>query len=901
MNEGTEITRPRFAVAAAKPTSFVLPFSHIDRHDLPRVGGKGANLGEMTRAGFPVPGGFCVTTEAFRVFLDACGDTEDLFAALDAIDPEDTEAVRVVGQRTRERLLKAPVPSEVREAIVESFHDAGEGHAYAVRSSATAEDLPGASFAGQQDTYLNVRGRESLIERVRECWVSLFTDRAITYRARNRFDHRKVYLSVVVQRMAFPDKAGILFTADPITGNRNIASIDAGFGLGEALVSGLVSADLYRVDKTSGAIVERKIADKTMAIRPLPEGGTRHEDLGPNERTAQVLEDGQIGALTELAKRIEAHYGTPQDIEWCLEGDELFVVQSRPITTLFPVPAPAPTDGTMHVYVSFGHAQVMTDAMAPLARAVWKRILPIARDAKGDSTIIKEAGGRLYLDPTELFRRELFRTRVPKVLRAIDALMADGVAEATSRESFLEHESPHSTFELLGGILRLVGPVIAKAIAYLFFVRPEGAPARALAHADAGVAKCKAKIDGAKSGAARIRAAREAIDETFETGMLPILPLIVGGIMAMLLCKRLLKDRGVDRELDLFARGLEGNVTTEMDLAIGDLADVARSSPELVRHLKTCDPTTARSTVRSVKGGDAFADALESFLDRYGMRGGSEIDITRTRWRDDPSPVIQTIVGNLARDEKGSHRTHHAKLATEGRAAMARMIDAASPLKRPLVRRAARVARVLLAIREHPKFQLIRHMGLTREAIRFEARELLDRGLVDQPSDVWFLSLDELIDALDGVDGDLRARIESRRADHERFQKMTPPRVLTSEGESVVARHTGEDLPEGAIGGSAASAGVVEGIAKVILDPTTSVLQAGEILVAPFTDPGWTPLFINAAGLVMEVGGLMTHGSVVAREYGIPAVVCVPDATKRIRTGQRIRVDGDRGFVQILE
>src|SRR5262245_62973851 len=301
---------------SAPLTRWVVPFAAIDRSDFALVGGKGANVGEMTRAGFPVPAGFCVTTAAFKAFLEGAGDTVDLFARLAALRPEDTDAVRRLGEEARSRLGRAPIPEGVAAAVAAAWAEAGTDQAYAVRSSATAEDLPAASFAGQQDTYLNVRGRDALLAKVRDCWVSLFTDRAITYRARNGFDHRKVLLSVVVQRMVSPEVSGILFTADPIDGRRHIVSIDSGFGLGEALVSGLVSADLYKVDKRTNAIVEKKIAEKKLAIWPLPDGGTRQEPLPTEKQTAPSLTEGQAKELAALGAKIEAHYQKPQDIEW---------------------------------------------------------------------------------------------------------------------------------------------------------------------------------------------------------------------------------------------------------------------------------------------------------------------------------------------------------------------------------------------------------------------------------------------------------------------------------------------------------------------------------------------------------------------------------------------------------
>ncbi len=345
-----------------------------------------------------------------------------------------------------------------------------------------------------------------------------------------------------------------------------------------------------------------------------------------------------------------------------------------------------------------------------------------------------------------------------------------------------------------------------------------------------------------------------------------------------------------------------------MDLQLGDIADVARAYPAVVFHLKNTDARQALQSVRSVEGGDAFDGAMQAFLAKYGMRGGSEIDIARPRWNEDPTPLIQMLVGNLSREEPGTHRAHHAQLKKQGLEAAERMIRASSRLKRPLVRRLVRVCRQNLAIREHPKFLLIQWLGLMKRVTTECAEMLVREGRLGAKEDVFFLTIPELSNAMRGKgpaselgnEPTLEELVSRRKEEHQRNRKLSPPRVMTSEGEIVTKKHAGENLPANAIAGSAASPGVAEGKAKVVLDPSTAILEAGEILVAPFTDPGWTPLFINAKGLVMEVGGLMTHGSVVAREYGIPAVVCVPDATKKIQTGQHIRVNGDEGFVEIL-
>ena len=343
-------------------TPFILFFETISAIDLPKVGGKGANLGELTRAGFNVPPGFCVTTDSFSRFMAKAAD--DIYARLDNISVDNLERLRRVGSTVRADLENISLPTEIADAVVKAWRQLGEDYTYAVRSSATAEDLPHASFAGQQDTYLNIRGEEALLAKVKACFISLFTDRAILYRLQNGFDHRKVALSVVVQRMVQPDVSGILFTADPVMGNRNIASIDAGFGLGEALVSGLVSADLYQVDQQTNQIVKRQIATKQMAIYSLAEGGVERVELAEGIRTLATLTDAQAIELAKLGSQIEAHYGKPQDIEWALEGDNLYITQSRPITSLYPLPDPKPEDDALHIYGSISHFQVMTDPHA---------------------------------------------------------------------------------------------------------------------------------------------------------------------------------------------------------------------------------------------------------------------------------------------------------------------------------------------------------------------------------------------------------------------------------------------------------------------------------------------------------------------------------------------------------
>ena len=371
-----------------------------------------------------MPAGFCVTTDAFQRILAEAPSIDDRLDRLSRVKPEDREAIRALSAEIRRALEGIVIPEDLASAIMRPLARLGEQAAYAVRSSATAEDLPTASFAGQHDTYLNVVGLAAILQHVRRCWASLFTERAVTYRLRNGFDHRKVQMAVVVQQMVFPQAAGILFTADPVTFNRKVAFVEASFGLGEALVSGLVNPDTYKV--RDGEVVARAVATKQLAIHASSESGTQEQAIEPERQKQPALTDAQVVRLVQLGRRIEAHLGQPQDIEWCLVDDGFRIVQSRPITTLFPIPATG--DRENHVYVSVGHQQMMTDPMKPLGLSVWQ--LTAFRP-------MYEAGGRLFVDVTRQLASPASRANVVKALGRSDPLIGDALQTILEREDFI--------------------------------------------------------------------------------------------------------------------------------------------------------------------------------------------------------------------------------------------------------------------------------------------------------------------------------------------------------------------------------------------------------------------------------------------------------------------------------
>lgn len=401
--------------------SFVLGLEEVDKTQAAIAGGKGAHLGELTRIdGIVVPPGFCVTTDAYRRILAEAPDVDEQLGRLAALDPDDRGALRSRSAEIRRTVESTVIPDDLAAAIIGAVAHLGDQAACAVRSSATAEDLPTASFAGQHDTSLSVVGPSAVLAHVSRCWASLFTERAVTYRLRNGIDHRAVLMAVVVQRMVVPEAAGVLFTADPVTSNRTVASVEATYGLGEALVSGRVNADSYTV--RDGEVVARAIPTKPLALQASPAGGTREVVVDPQRRDQPVLTDEQVLRLVELGRRIEAHLGRPQDIEWCLVDDDFEIVQSRPITTLFPVPA-AP-DGAHHVYLSVGHQQMMTDPMKPLGLSLFQ--LTALRP-------MNEAGGRLFVDVTDALASPASREGLVEAMARFDPLTGDALRTIVDR------------------------------------------------------------------------------------------------------------------------------------------------------------------------------------------------------------------------------------------------------------------------------------------------------------------------------------------------------------------------------------------------------------------------------------------------------------------------------------
>jgi phosphoenolpyruvate synthase/pyruvate phosphate dikinase len=860
---------------------YVLDLHEADETQVSVVGGKGAHLGELSRIdGIRVPAGFCVTTNAFRRIMAEAPTTVDRLDQVSRLNPDDRDAIRALSAEIRAAIEGIAIPGDLAAAITRALARLGQQAACAVRSSATAEDLPTASFAGQHDTYLNVAGPAAILRHVSRCWASLFTERAVTYRLRNGFDHRQAGMAVVVQQMVFPRAAGILFTADPVTGSRKVTTVDASFGLGEALVSGLVNPDVYQV--RDGAVVSRAIAAKERAIEASPAGGTETVPVDPRRQHQPALTDAQVVRLTALGRRIEAHFGAPQDIEWCLADDGFQIVQSRPITTLFPIPQAG--DQENHVYVSVGHGQMMTDAMKPLGLSFWPLTAMVA---------MHEAGGRLFVDVTGRLAAPASRAGLLDVMGRGDPLIRDALETILDRGDFV----PALPDAGSGG------------------PPPGGAPAPIetdpaivtglIERSEASLAALRRDIAGL-TGPALFDFLPEAFTEHKR---LLADPLSMQAIMAGMEATWWLNDQlrewlGEKNAADTLTLSAPGNITSEMGLALLDVADVIRPHPEVVAFLRGVADEGFLEKLPKLAGGTEARDAIEAYLDRYGMRCVGEIDITRPRWSERPDTLVPLILDNIRLFEPGAARRRFEHGRQE---AAAKERDVLSRLRAlpDGARKAAEAKRMIdrvrtfIGFREYPKYNIISRYFVYKQALLAEAGRLVQAGVLPAKEDIFYLTFGELRDVAraDRADHQL---IRQRKDAFRSYQALTPPRVLTSDGEAVAGAYRRDDVPAGALAGLPVSAGTVEGRARVVLSLADADLEAGDILVTAFTDPSWSPLFVAIAGLVTEVGGLMTHGAVIAREYGLPAVVGVEQATRLIRDGQRIRVHGTDGYVEIL-
>lgn len=876
------------------------------------VGGKALNLGKLLAADFPTPSGFCLMTEAYELAVPA--EVADLASQLDAMasGPVSGDATTSelapgpaqidLAQRARDLIGSSPVPPQVeaslRAAYAELGSTPGEECAVAVRSSATAEDLPFASFAGQQDTFLDIVGGDALVNAVRRCWASLWSDRAVAYRSANGISHRGVGLAVVVQRQVDAATAGVLFTANPVTGTRTETVIDASPGAGQAVVSGTVNPDHFVLDTATVRVLGRTSA-------------------GPESGRPAALTDAQLGELTALGDGVQRLFGTPQDAEWVIDGGgKIWLTQSRPITTLYPLEDPLnaaqgniASGPGLRVYLCGTLLQGLVRPLTPMGLSALGRM----GNRKGPWQYLNP-GLRMFVDLTPALSSRLGRGYLLKVLPLADgrsaavfpALLADPRFRAAQRAARHDRKIAKAkqagrhagtgNGEATGGLglfLRLVPGVVRAA------VRPEAELLRAKAHGKQLAAELG--MDEPATALQRLDYARNIMDRTIGGIIQATLPGPAAGYLMLAVARRLLRGIAKPRELEAVLRGLPHNVTTEMDLELWDVAREIRADPASREAFLQQRPDELAAGFRAGALPTAAQAGVRKFLVGYGHRAVAEIDLGMPRWAEEPDHILG-MISNYLREENPEQAPDRqfARAAEHAEDRIRSLVERAAARSRwraQLLGLALRRVRELSGLRELPKFNIIMVLAEMHRQLSRIGAELARSGSIAAADDVFFLDFDEVRVGLRG--GNLAGIVAGRRRLYDQeLRRRHIPRILLSDGTDVEAAMRAQSPASAALSGTPASAGTATGRVRVVLDPVGAHLEPGEILVAPSTDPGWTPLFLTAGALVMEMGGVISHGAVVAREYGIPAVVGVPDATTRLQTGQTVTVDGGEGTIR---
>lgn len=806
----------------------IVRFDDITADDTARVGGKGANLGECARAGLPVPPGFCVSTDAYREA------TREVTAQLT------TDAAGGNALAARERVLGLPLPQSVRSAISEAYHWLGEP-AVAVRSSATAEDSAEASFAGQQDTYLGVVGVEAVLDAVRRCWSSLWTDRAVDYRRQQGVPDDGLALAVVVQAMVPADTAGVLFTRDPVTGDDTTMLASSSYGLGESVVAALVTPDTFTLSRDPAAVRARQIGSKRTRIDQTPEGGTTTTDVPQADQAGQSLTDAELLRLVELGERVEAHYGAGQDIEWAFVGDELYLLQARPITTSAPaVEGHAPVHGRVERALRDDLIEHFP-APFPLDLFAVHRVQDIIQDLMGAAGLrAVPAASLLRGDHDGIIRITVTRPRpTAATLTRLPALFAKG----------MRHDP--STWPAEEGALREQLERLATRVAAL------------VSQDDTAAIKA---VDEAVEQAASITADRFLHYNA---------PMIVSRCLASAMISFSRPEHTTTPE-DLYA-GVP-YVTAEITAAISDLASTSRQSG--VAELIVSAPQGAvAQALAADPSGRMLQARVETFLGAYGARTARlYLPFSNRSWREEPETfyalLAATLRGTPLEQARGTDPAHDIERR------LPRML-------RALWRRSTARLRARHVGREGTVYLIEEFFCLARAAMDEIAVRLVARKQLDDPDDIRFLYFPEVEQAL---------------RDHQlRFQSVVSRRRRKRGTAEAIWWDRGQADDDGdALRGLPASAGRASGTARVIRSPEEfDRLQPGDILVCPYTDPTWTPLFALAAAVVADTGGPLSHAAIVAREYGIPAVLGVGRATG-LPDGATVLVDGTSGAVTVI-
>lgn len=835
----------------------------------------------------PVPPGLILTTAFFEPWWNELFQTDEWKAFLNV----------------SERLL-APVASNLKahgmlltfndyqnDVLAEALEKFSSDQLFAVRSSSPEEDLEGSSFAGVYETVLGVT-RKNIQAAVRTCFASSLDYRIITYKREHGFDIHSPKIAVIIQMQIASQQSGVAFSLNPLTNDFDEAIINANFGLGETVVSGEVTPDAFVVDKINSRIIYKELGKKEQAVWLAPNGGTRPEHR--QHATEFCITDSQATEITRLANSVEARFGKPMDIEWAYEGSKLYLLQARPVTAYQPLPPDLVTlpgqprrlylDVTRSVQ---GVEKPLSEMGASIIKLLFQRVSLVAlgRDISNhiESTIPYVTAGRAYLNVSNFLTLMPSESFIDK-LHAMDAL----ASRSFGAIDLDQYRASNKSFRLLA--LRAV-----QRMPWLpaRFLAARTQPEAFRAETDRELELFKEQLLFLRRSKTPLRQfANKAFDMLVHLVLSRFAPILVNGIRAKARLKQLVGPKFAD-DVEALTKALPGNVTVEMGL---DLFNIAKLLPP---------GTTAKELSSKLNSGELpdLVTAWDGFLAKYGHRAPEEFDIATRRFREDSTFLVKQLLSLSQLKESDKNPEQHYKQAIK------RRIEAHERLSKVFSRKnrmseirfdtAYRIMTAFLGRRETPKYYLMLAIDAVRQRIIESAQILVARGELRDANEVWELSFDQLCAALEGTPIDLKTALIANRARRARLKLATMPKIFDSRGRII--RQPAVAVNENEIAGTAISAGVVTGIARVLHRPDEKALKAGEILVARATDPGWTPLFATASAVVLEVGGMLQHGALVAREYGLPCVSGIANVTELIKDGSTIEVDGTNGIVRLID
>ncbi|WP_105615306.1 PEP/pyruvate-binding domain-containing protein [Vallitalea okinawensis] len=849
-------------------------FSDIKETDFELVGGKGHNLSKMYNCGLKVPNGFVITSKAYDVYIK----DNDLTPIIEGILKQHISSLEK-SNRIKALFIKENVSKKLVGEIKEAFIHISSGRV-AVRSSSTVEDLPGMSFAGQYSSYLNVT-QDDLIEKVIRCWQSLWNQRAIDYRKKydvtTEFSH-----GVVVQEMIEAKVAGVIFTANPVSGVRSQILVNAAYGLGESIVSGEVNPDQYTLDHHSGTVLKEEISKKEVLCQYAKEG-IEYVAVEPQEQERGSLKPNHIKEIVKEAGKVQNFFGCPQDMEFAIDQkNNLYILQSRGITTLFPIDS-FDQDGKLRAYLAASSVLLgMKEAFTPLGADLYGGMFPMVlnvmlkRKKPISDNFVKYAGGRIYVDITYLMASRLVAKQFGNAFSGSDLPLKDTMDHVikmhgkTFRHQGIRFKIPWGIFKYGFGMME--NYKIARKVA------PDD---RYQAIRNLG----KEFYQDILNEAEQLNTVEEKI-KFCEDSMLKVFKLTQNQALYCVevnnyskIEKSLKKIFGDQYNLDILTYALPECITVELGLELNKMAKYFDE--------KGLEPT-------------ADDPMMKAFLKKFGHRSTVELDFGYKRWHEDPKYLFNQMRSYMVDKMYDRNIAEVKEKAKEARDFIEQIFEEVKVKKG--IRKAKKLRDMIIdyrraaGMREYPKFNIVQSLDLSRKVMLGVGKSYQQQGLLDDPEDIFFLTKKDILSG--------KLSKETVRKNRELYNKeMTRnsvPRIVLNTGETHYSAHK-FDPKSKVLQGISLSAGVYEGRVRVVFDPNSSELQEGEILVTESTNPAWTPLFMAAKGLIMEYGGPLSHGGIVAREYGIPAVVGIPSVKDLLMDGQLVRVNGETGTVEILD